>query len=653
MGFGGISQFLAAVQGGAKLVGSRDDREYKRARTKYMNMKTDQEMDPETQKLKKDEIRSRIRARDRGPQVRPLHPAAVDALKARTDWYRLRQDQIKNQKPAPGAADDVGSYGTPPSATPGPQSALDVGDEEGMDPSLASYEDDGLEDQTQYAARGGLIAKPKKVKHYAAGGAVEPDDGEDDPADDYSDDGIDDTADDTADDPEEDTGALPVNATPTSGTAPEKTGGYSPQAAHDAALDGIRYAQRETGSMEHGAIEVSSQRRQTGQRAYLSGAGAATPDEMSAVRKKIDPEGKMSDSERNMAALAHVYEWNLKQNKPREAQQAAASMIQYFRQVSGRYQAIAAAAAEKGDIDGAMNAMLKAHANIPDGKDMKLVKRGDGSVAYSFVDTQSGKTIEKGVATPDQILQFATKGAQRNMDEFIAQASGERAGTKGKPAKEPGVPKLTDRDKANEAITTAAEGAKIDPDLADPIKHIAAQIHGQNDVSAKDALTLAGALGEAGDLKPQATAGGYTITTPDHREIKLSKDAFQNLNLLRVKAKAKLDAAAKAKAEADKRAGVRTALETERTNAGQAGVAERSAQEQAIEATMPSNTRSPESYGAIGQVRQRRADAPAGPAPVQMSEIDKINAARRSAGLPPIDPSRLPSSQAGALPVYD
>lgn len=628
MGFGReIKDFLAAMQAGQKLVGSADDAEYKRARTKYLRAQTEKLTDPESLKLSKDVLRARANRLNRGPQMRPMHPAQQRALDARTDYYKLRQEQLKNPPKVPNAADDLPSLGTPPS---GKQSALDLGEEFDTaenDPAL-------LEETEQYAARGGLIQSKRKVKGYDDGGFVEDDDGDVVEPDDDLDDDLD----------EEPVGAIPTataSAPATTRTAAARPG-YSAQAAHDGVLEGLQYAAKETGAMAEGAIEVSSQRRMGGQRALAMGAGAASVDEMNSVRKAIDPQSKMSESERNMAALAHVYEWNLKQNNPQGAQRAAASMVQYFRQVSGRYKAIAAAAAEKGDVDGAMNAILKAHANIPDGKDIKLAKREDGSVAYSFVDTQSGKTIEKGVASPEQILQFATRGGAMSFEDLISRAAGERAGTgTGKPAREARTPKLDDRDKAMEKINEVADDpkqAKLDEELGPSVKHIASQIIGSNDVPAKDALGITLQLATVGTAPPKiakAPDGGAVATLPDGREIKLSKDAFGNLVALRGKAQVRYDAAQRTSAEKAARDKKRSGLEADQSAAA-AAIPPGSGM-------LPRQVK-PAPYGnPLSELhsRGRVSGVPVRPAP-GMSDIDHINAARRTQGLPPITAEQLP-----------
>lgn len=622
-----IKDFIAAFQAGEKIMGSRDDDEYKRLRNQALKTK----MSPERLKLDDDYRRAQTERLRRGPQVRPMHPSQQRALDARTDYYKALQEGLKNPPRAPSAVDDAGDSGyAPPSGgkSLGPQSAVPVDDEPIQSAELFQddYEDEG--DVTQLAARGGMIRRPS----YAEGGAVEEPDYEDDEADvvDYADDDMD-----------EDAGAVPTGPVADPQTAPApapqtQSPGYSAQAAHDAALEGIKYARKNLGMDGDGALEVSSQARSTGMRAYLQRQGAMQQSEMNEVRKAIDPKNQMSESERNMAALAHVYEYNLKQNNPQGAARAAASMTQYFGQISGRYQALAKVAAESGDVDGAVKAMLKAHANIPDGTDFRVFKRGDGSYGYSYVETQSGNVMERGIASPEQILQFATNGAARSMEDFIVSASGTRAGNKptGRAAAAPNkgepVPKLDDHNDAlkviDEAVTSS--GAKIKK-FEPEIKHLAAQIRLGNSVTGQTALEVVGELTDekTTGFKPEKTDSGYLVTLSSGRQVRLSRDAFQNINALRARMKTATPAASPAA-----------------SSAAPPPVEGPEKPRDPRKGWLPSQ-KGPAPYGnPLQELRDsgRVSGRQAVPTEEPMSEIDQINAARRSQGLPPIREDQLP-----------
>jgi hypothetical protein len=538
-----LKDFIAAFSAGKKMF-SKDDDEYKALRNKVLKSQLDKANDPETIALNKAILKRRASA----PFYRPTDP---DVAEGRRLSNKIRQKQLDLlEHPSEGAAGEIPSMAAPPSTAPGRTSALDLGGED----DVADLEDPEEEEAlpVQYAARGGVV---RPVRKYALGGAVEEEDPEDAEAAAPEDDTIDD-GDDTVDDGD------------TQGTLAHES--FSRQAGHDAARDGLIYAraQSRTATDAGGALPTgAAPSRASSTEAYLRGAGAASANEMNAVRAKIDPEGKMSESERNLAALGTVYEYNLRQNNPEGAKRAAASMVQYMRIVSDRYSALAKVAAKEGDVDGTLKAIAKAHANVPDGVDMKFKKNEDGSIGYSFVDTQSGKTTEKGVASPEQLLQWATRGGIPDFDSLIVAAGGQRAA----PKKEAGVPKMDDRTKREEGIEAVASDPKrfkvpLDADLAPAVKHLAGQIIGDNDIPPEDALGSVMKIAGAPTLdgyKMTKTEKGGTIALPDGRTLRLSPDAMQNLVALRGRASAKRAEAAKAAADAAEKEGKRSAMKTE------------------------------------------------------------------------------------------
>lgn len=417
-----FSGFVAGATAGSKLAGAKDDREYRQLRNRLARQKASDAEDPEMQKLNKDILRGRAVRLNRGVDPMLSQSRALDV--------KIKQKHLDDMSAPPvapaGPADTAGgSLGASPSAA-GPQS--DATDPE-VQPSVdtADMAVDPNEDATQFAAKGGMIEsrpKPRKqkaVKRYADGGAVEDDTGDEDVA--GTDGGGGDEGDDEADNYDYQDSRGEHQA-------------YSPQAGHDAALEGITHAAAATGhtSRSEGvATDFSAARRARGSTAYYSGAGAATTDEMAAVKKAIPGHEKMSESELNFAALSHIYSYYLDKNEPDKAKKAAASMVQHYRMASDRYAAIAKVAAEHGDINGALKNIMRAHANVPDGMDLKLTEE-EGKIGYTFKDAQSGKVMQRGIAPPDEILKWATNGGIGSFDSLVAAAGGQRAAAKGKGA---------------------------------------------------------------------------------------------------------------------------------------------------------------------------------------------------------------------------
>jgi hypothetical protein len=196
-----------------------------------------------------------------------------------------------------------------------------------------------------------------------------------------------------------------------------------PNNVHDAVLGAYKYGTSAFGLPGTGAIHTPKQIARA--RALAAGAGALSDQEMQAARQAVDPNGKLSDGQRNMAALGAVYQYWANKNEPEKAQKVAFQMLQHYRLASQRYAAIAAHAAEQGNTDLATKAALKAYANVPDGRDIMIEKSDDGRLKYSYTD-ENGKTISQGVATPQQLAASAMGLAQNGFDKAIMNAAGQR-----------------------------------------------------------------------------------------------------------------------------------------------------------------------------------------------------------------------------------
>lgn len=198
-------------------------------------------------------------------------------------------------------------------------------------------------------------------------------------------------------------------------------GVVSPKLIHDAVKGAYAYGIKAAG-LSGG---VRSPRHQQAARAIAEGQGGLTQQEMDAARNAVDPQGKLTDSQRNMAALGSVYQYWANKGEPERAQKVAFQMLQNFRMASQRYAAIAAHAAEQGNMDLATKAAVKAYANVPDGRDMQLTVNPDGRILYHYTD-ESGKTITKGLATPQELASSAMGLARGGFDQAILSAAGVR-----------------------------------------------------------------------------------------------------------------------------------------------------------------------------------------------------------------------------------
>ncbi|MCC6887202.1 MAG: hypothetical protein IT536_01480 [Hyphomicrobiales bacterium] len=462
-----------------------------------------------------------------------------DAAAARSDYYRALAERTR------AGINPQGGVGAIPGAIPGVVPGAPSAVPDPLPPSAAPPVDstttappaaDSFDDRfgAPAYARGGAVP----AYAYEDGGVVDSNLG-DDPDDDLNDDPNDDDLD---DDPR-----MPAEPAPQ----------YSFAAANNAARDGLITAARLTG--------ISGQAVGGSPAAYVRGAGAASHQEMEAVRRAVDPHNRMSEAERNLAALSHVYEFHLKNNNPQGAQRAAASMMQYFRLVSGRYQALARAAAHNGDVDGATRAFLKSYANLPDGNNLSIARRPDGSYEYSVQDLGDDRVVTRGIATPQQVLQFATRNAM-GFDEAIVRAAGARAarssgtgdgtgggtgsGTGGGTAprttatRPAGVRSMSERRAALDAVDAvpAVQSRQPSKDQAENrraagARELAVQILGANEIPAEEAVSIAREMvtysGKPKFKVATAEDGTATVQLSGGRAIRLTGPAFQNFVAMR------------------------------------------------------------------------------------------------------------------------
>jgi hypothetical protein len=395
-----MKDFLSGWSSAEKIKGYSTDKEYKEAQTDALKKKTENENDPETRALETEKARADISRIN----------AATGSSGASTAYTHARIKALNENQARLRDADGAGSglVAGMPGVTPAGSGGANAG-------ALPVP-----------VIRNTMQTDPDELPAYAEGGLVE-DDGSDDEEPDAS------TGVSAGAIPSSPTAAAPATA-PTDISAarrqPSLDGVVSPQLVRDAARSAMQYGTEAFGlNTRPGAIRTRTQKLQAQQ--FASGTGGMTPKEMDAVRKTVDPEGKLTESQRNMAALGAVYQYQVNKGNPEGAQKLAFGMLQHFRLASQRYAAIAAHAAQEGDMDLATTAAVKAYANVPDGKDLAVFKDEDGKLNYSFTD-ENGKTIVKGIATPQQLAASAMGLASGGFDKALMQAAGQPAAAAGK-----------------------------------------------------------------------------------------------------------------------------------------------------------------------------------------------------------------------------
>ena len=509
MGFGQeIKDFLSAYKQGEAIETARTDREYKKALQDALVKKTARDNDPDT--LAQADAKAKAELQ--------LLRARTGAVGASTALTRARQKALDA---AAGVDPDAG----PPSLT------------EGM----------VIQPQT--------IVNPDDapVQHFADGGFVEDDEDLD-------------TGEDIAPTPAVGGASGPTDVSARSRNTGSLSG-IAPQLIHDAVKGGLSYGANQMGFSQQRGVGTAAQKQKALD--WQRGFGAIPPQELDAVKKAVDPEGKMTEAQRNMMALGQVYQFQLNKGNPEGAQRAAFQVLQAYRLDAQRYASIAAHAAENGDLNTAAQAAVKAYANIPDGRDIAVFKDEDGKLNFSYTDAATGKTIVKGLLTPQQLAAQATGIAAGGFDKLILQAAGQRAEEAVKGRGGAGALKASDQAKILEGVegavgklTEQAEKDKkpITPESTKALTGAAYRIQQANShLTPDEAVTAArDIIGntdkdafkvEKGEDGTNTVTFGGKSAVGDRMRLKLSDEALEPLIAMRGIA---LAAAKKKKDEGDK-----------------------------------------------------------------------------------------------------
>ena len=144
-----------------------------------------------------------------------------------------------------------------------------------------------------------------------------------------------------------------------------------------------------------------------GGRFMFAGLGAASKKDYDEVMKVVDPQGRLDDNIRNIAGIKAVYDYYLKRGDIDKANKAAASLVQYTRNVSAEYGGQAIEAYKRGDFKSAADLVEKGYNQIPDGNklDVTMTRNGGGFVRQMNED---GDVIQQGPFSPEMLMQAAT-----------------------------------------------------------------------------------------------------------------------------------------------------------------------------------------------------------------------------------------------------
>jgi hypothetical protein len=613
-----MKDFIGAWQAGTKVNASQTDADYKTALTDAQKKKTERENDPETLALQDKQARANLAKTNAG--------------------IALTQEQVKNAGVSRGYTSALTERMR--------KAGMDTDQGSGLLPPTMVQPGAAVGGGTNVPFQNTMV--PPTID-YAEGGVIP----------------------DTEDDGDGD--ELPVGATPagpavggpadmpTDVSARSRGGGQSglpqggfngivaPQVIHDATKGAYNYGINAAGL--RGGIR--SPRQQAAAKALAQGAGALSQQEMDAARKAVDPDGKLTDSQRNMSALGAVYQFWANKGEPEKAQKVAFQMLQHFRNASQRYAAIAAHAAEQGNMDLATKAAVKAYANVPDGRDMTMTVGQDGRVMYHYMD-ENGKTITKGLATPQELASSAMGLARGGFDQAILSAAGVREEAQKGTGKGAGTSKgnpVTDMKNTGELLdgelntikekwAKKNEGKEPDDNYFGGMRDAATHIMQQNPkMTPREALASAQTLMDPKktEFKTVSEGGTNKIKFGDGTALTLDDDQFETLITKRAAArKAQLATEDQAKADAAKPSRVGEFVEGAKRVGGAVG-------DLASEAGTAAGAAGRAVGGAIGRGAQALV-------PEELAQ--RVGADVRNAG-PVLDELKRPFVNNGAVPPID
>lgn len=426
----------------------------------------------------------------------------------------------------------------------------------------------------------------------------------------------------SVDEPE---GAIPEEAaTP----APQYAGameGQKEEATDDpyelgrrAVRDGLNTAIKNTGVDKDSAIDDPDLEKI--RQNYIRGYGAAPSQMMRQVLDKVDPDKKMGPGERNMMAMGTVYRYYMEKGDLKQAQEAAASMVQYYRQQSQQYLALSQAAAEGGDADAAAKAAVAAYANVPNGRDLAIEKNEDGTFTVSVTDAKSGKPIERKVMNPRDFAAAAMQFNPTTFDDEIMNAAGAPA-DKYDDASLEDLGKTEETVRANTEGMTGADGEPMDPKRVSALANVATGIASikQNGMGPQEALEFVQSLSSFNADDPEDDSAGFS-TKPVRGNPDLVKVTLRGKSVVMDKGKLADLTGARGAMEGDRKSAreetkANTKWWNDQTDLLDKGVSAFGAAGQGAVDTMDENAGASEAGSAIGGMIPQRPRPSAGAIP--------------------------------------
>lgn len=143
--------------------------------------------------------------------------------------------------------------------------------------------------------------------------------------------------------------------------------------------------------------------------AYLTGADAATPEEVQETEKEVDPDGTMDPADRKLAAIQKATDGD-------GGEKNGFRYIQHYRQKYDAFKSHAAAAIAAGDLTNAAKSATEAYTNLPDGYNIKFEPAGN---QFNVTMSEGDKVVKQAVVSPQQMTQFL-RGPRSQFDNLVS-----------------------------------------------------------------------------------------------------------------------------------------------------------------------------------------------------------------------------------------
>lgn len=162
-----------------------------------------------------------------------------------------------------------------------------------------------------------------------------------------------------------------------------------------------------------GAVETKDPEYQQKLQAYASGVGRMSDDDMKQIDSVVDPDNKLTPSQRSAARLAAVYKFYNDQGDSDKADEMAARVLLHSQFSSTSRSALAAQAFQQGNLEAGVKFLSDAQDDLPDGKTVKGKVNSDGTVDYAVGYDRAGGFVptEQGKVNREQLVQLASNTA--------------------------------------------------------------------------------------------------------------------------------------------------------------------------------------------------------------------------------------------------